>query len=118
MLVDSNPPILLEDLIDDVGDVAEIFASNAPYTPLGGWFRPDREGGEATSPMWFQKDWVHADFTAEGAELFLWNERVIEAAREFCDAEVVIPHTVYVNLMAAIAECGAARAGRPRPGRG
>jgi hypothetical protein len=113
MLGTSNPPILLRDLIDDVDEVAALFERNAPYTPLGGWFRPDQEGGEATSPMWFQKDWVHADFEAEGAELFLWNDRVIEAARAFCGAQVVVPHTVYVNLMAAIAECGPAHTDNP-----
>jgi hypothetical protein len=113
MSKDSHPPIRLDDLIDDLGAVAGLFERNAPYTPLGGWFRPDQDGGEATSPMWFQKDWVHADFVAEGAELFLWNQRVIEAARRFCDAEVVVPHTVYVNLMAAIAECGPAHTDNP-----
>jgi hypothetical protein len=109
----SNPPILLDDLIDDLDAVVRLFERSAPYTPLGGWFRPDLDGAEATSPMWFQKDWVHADFAVEGADLFLRNERIIEAARAFCDAEVVVPHTVYVNLMAAIAECGPAHTDNP-----
>ncbi len=113
MLDHSKPPILLDDLIDDVDAVRGLFAANAPYNPLGGWFRPDREGGEATSPMWFQKDWVHADFAVENADLFLRNPRVIEAARSFCDAGVVVPHTVYVNLMAAISECGPAHTDNP-----
>ena len=113
MLEYSNPPILLDDLIDDLDAVAGLFERNAPYTPLGGWFRPDRDGGEATSPMWFQKDWVHADFSAPGSDLFLRNERVIEAARAFSDAEVVVPHTVYVNLMAAIGESGPAHTDNP-----
>jgi hypothetical protein len=109
----SNPPILLDDLIDDLGAVVDLLERNAPYTPLGGWFWPDHDGAEATSPMWFQKDWVHADFAVEGADLFLWHERVIEAAREFYDAEVVVPHTLYVNLMAAIAESGPAHTDNP-----
>ena len=113
MLSASNPPILLDGLIDDLDAVADLFERNAPYTPLGGWFRPDRDGGEATSPMWFQKDWVHAEFAAEGADLFFRNERVTEAARAFCGTEVVVPHTVYVNLMAAIAECGPAHTDNP-----
>ena len=110
----SDPPILLDNVIEDLGAVVGLLERNAPYTPLGGWFRPDHDGGEATSPMWFQKTWVHADFAVEGADLFVWNERVIEAAREFCDAEVVVPHTVYVNLMAAIAECGPAHTDNPK----
>jgi hypothetical protein len=113
MLEPSNPPIFLHDLIDDLDEVAELFARSAPHTPLGGWFRPDHDGGEATSPMWFQTDWAHADWAIDGVDLFLHNDRVIEAARAFYDAEVVIPHTVYVNLMAAIAECGPAHTDNP-----
>jgi len=109
----ADPPILLEDLIDDLDDVARLFERNAPYTPLGGWFMPKHEGDVATSPMWFQKDWVHAGVAVAGSDLFFRHERVIEAAREFYDAEVVVPHTIYVNLMAAIAECGPAHTDNP-----
>ena len=109
----AEPPLLLEDLIDDVQLVVDLFERNAPYTPLGGWFRPDNADGDALSPMWFQKDWVHADFVAEGSELFLHNERVIEASREFYDAEVVLPHSIYVNLMVAMAESGPAHTDNP-----
>ncbi len=113
MLAGASPPILLKGLIDDPGVVVDLFERNAPYTPLGGWFRPGNDGDEATSPMWFQGDWVQGDFAVEGADLFLRNERMIEAAREFSGAEVVVPHTVYVNLMAAIAECGPAHTDNP-----
>lgn len=113
MIESSRSPILLNDLIEDLGAVAGLYERSAPYNPLGGWFRPDHEGGEATSPMWFQKDWVHADFAVPGADLFLRNERVLEAARTFSGAEVIVPHTVYVNLMAAIAECGPAHTDNP-----
>jgi len=109
----SNPPVLLDDLIDDLDEVVDLLERSAPYTPLGGWFRPDHEHAEATSPMWFQGDWVHADFAMEGADLFLRNERVMETARRFYDAEVVVPHTLYVNLMAAIAESGPAHTDNP-----
>ena len=109
----SKPPILLDALIDDLGAVARLFEESAPYTPLGGWFRPDHAGAEAKSPMWFQKDWVYTDFAVEGADLFLRNPRVIAAAREFYDAEVVVPRSIYVNLMAAIAESGPAHTDNP-----
>ena len=109
----SEPPILLNDVIDDLDAVTRLFERNAPYTPLGGWYRPDQDDSEATSPMWFQNDWVHADFAAEGSDLFLRHERVIETAREFYDAEVVVPHSLYVNLMAAIAESGPAHTDNP-----
>ena len=47
----SNPPILLDGLIDDLDAVVDLFERNAPYTPLGGWFRPDHDGAEATFPL-------------------------------------------------------------------
>ncbi len=86
---------------------------NAPYTPLGGWYRPGIDPHAPISPMWFQNDWVHAGVAVEGSDLFTEHERVLEAARRFYGAEVVIPHTLYVNLMAAIAECGPAHTDNP-----
>ncbi|MGI9293597.1 MAG: hypothetical protein ACR2PS_06405 [Pseudomonadales bacterium] len=109
----SKPPVLLEHLFDDPGMVVEILRQNAPYTPLGGWFRPDQGQGEAMSPMWFQEDWLHADYAAPGADLFMSRERVVQAAKDFYDAEVVVPHTLYVNLFAAIAESGPAHTDNP-----
>jgi hypothetical protein len=109
----AGAPLRLTDVIEDLGAVVGMLERNAPYTPLGGWFRPDGDDGAATSPMWFQNDWVHADLAVEGSELFMLHERYAEAAREFYDAEVVVPHTLYVNLMAAIEECGPAHTDNP-----
>ena len=109
----ADPPVLLDRVIDDLDEVRRLFERGAPYTPLGGWFKPQHEGDDATSPMWFQGDWVHADFAVPGSDLFFRDERVIETARRFYDAEVVVPHTIYVNLMAAIAECGPAHTDNP-----
>ncbi len=110
----SDPPILLRDVIEDLGDVVQLLERNAPYTPLGGWYRPGADLNVPTSPMWFQNDWVHADRRVEGSELFLFHERVTQAAREFYDAEVIVPHSVYVNLMAAIEKSGPAHTDNPR----
>jgi len=109
----ARPPLLLRDTIDDLDEVMGLFERNAPYTPLGGWYSPDHAEGEATSPMWFQKDWVHADFSAEGSELFLWNERFMEAAREFYSAQEIVPRSVYVNLMISLNESGPAHTDNP-----
>lgn len=109
----SRAPVLLENLFDDPAMVVDRLRQNAPYTPLGGWFRPDQGNGEAMSPMWFQQDWFQGDYEAEGAELFMMNERVVQAAKDFYDAEVVLPHTLYVNLFAAIAEAGPAHTDNP-----
>ncbi len=110
----SDPPILLRDVIEDVGDVVALLERNAPYTPLGGWYRPGADLDVATSPMWFQNDWVHADLRVAGSELFLFHERVTQAARDFYDAEVIVPHSVYVNLMAALEKSGPAHTDNPR----
>jgi hypothetical protein len=64
--------------------------------------------------MWFQNDWVHADLRVEGSELFLFHERVTQAARDFYGAEVIVPHSVYVNLMAALEASGPAHTDNPR----
>ena len=110
----SNPPILLRDVIPDLGDVRSLLERNAPYTPLGGWYRPGADLDEVTSPMWFQEDWVHDGMEVEGSELFLHHERVMQTAREFYDAEVILPHSVYVNVMAALSSSGPAHTDNPR----
>jgi hypothetical protein len=114
MLRHSDPPILLRDVIEDVGEVVRLLERNAPYTPLGGWYRPGVDPDAPTSPMWFQNDWVHADLRVEGSELFLFHERVTQAARDFYGARVILPHSVYVNQMVAIAKAGPAHTDNPR----
>jgi len=109
----ANPPILLRDVIQDIGAVTQLLEDNAPYTPLGGWFRNGEVNEKPTSPMWFQNDWVQADLVVPGSDLFMLHERVTETARRFYDAEVVVPHTLYVNLMAAIEESGPAHTDNP-----
>ncbi|MCH8133145.1 MAG: hypothetical protein IIA30_11400 [Myxococcales bacterium] len=114
MIQYADPPILLRDVIEDLDAAKRLLERNAPYTPLGGWYRPDADLDAATSPMWFQNDFVHADLRVEGSELFLGHERVIEATRRFYDAEVVVPHSLYVNWMAAIERGGPAHTDNPR----
>ena len=110
----ADPPVLLTDVIDDVADAVALFESQAPYTPLGGWYNPGADPHARTRPMWFQNDWVHADFAAPGSDLFLQNPRYLEAAKAFYGAEVIEPHSVYVNLMAAIDAGGPAHTDNPR----
>ena len=110
----SAPPILLREVFDDVGKVIQLLERNAPYTPLGGWYRPDADLDQPTSPMWFQNDWVHADLRVDGSELFLFHPQVTQAARDFYDAEVIEPHSVYVNVMAALEASGPAHTDNPR----
>jgi len=114
MIRQADPPILLRDVIDDLDAVVGLLERNAPYTPLGGWYRPGADPDAATSPLWFQNDWVHADLEVEGAALFLHNERMIEAARRYYGAGSIAPHSVYVNQMAAIERGGPAHTDNPR----
>ncbi len=110
----AAPPLLLRDVIADREAVITLLTRNAPYHPLGGWFRPGAEDSDAaTAPMWFQKDWMHADLRVEGAELFLENEAISDAARRYYQAEIVEPHTMYVNLMTNMAESGPAHTDNP-----
>ncbi len=110
----SQPPVLLRNVISDPSEVVRLLEQQAPYTPLGGWYIPDAELDKPTSAMWFQNDWVHADLRVPGSELFLFHEEVTQAARDFYDAEVIVPHSVYVNLMAAIERSGPAHTDNPR----
>jgi hypothetical protein len=110
----AAPPLLLRDVIDDLGDVAALLERNAPYRPLGGWYRPGIDPDAASSPLWFQKDWVHADLAVPGSELFLRHERYLETARRYYGAEVIVPHSVYVNVMVAIDRCGPAHTDNPK----
>jgi len=110
----SKPPVLMHDVIGDLDAGLRLLESQAPYTPLGGWYSPGADPHARTRPMWFQNDWVHDDFAAEGSDLFLRHEGYIEAAKSFYGAEVVEPKSVYVNLMAAIAEGGPAHTDNPR----
>jgi hypothetical protein len=110
----SDPPILLRDVIQDMAEVVRLLERAAPYTPLGGWYRPDAALDVPSSALWFQNDWVHADLRVEGSELFLFHERVTQAARDFYGAEVIVPHSVYVNVMAAMERSGPAHTDNPR----
>ncbi|MEM9176911.1 MAG: hypothetical protein AAGC67_16945, partial [Myxococcota bacterium] len=110
----AEPPVLIRDVIDDLEGVYALLAAEAPYTPLGGWYAPGANPDAATSALWFQQDWVHADERAPGSELFLECERYFEVTRDYYAAEVVEPHSVYVNLMAGLAECGPAHTDNPK----
>ena len=113
MLHYDKPPILLRDVIGDTRAVRALLERNGPYTPLGGWFWPGEREDVPTRAMWFQNDWVQGDLVVEGSDLFMQHSRVAAAAREFYGAEVVVPHTLYVNLMAAVEKCGPAHTDNP-----
>ena len=110
----APPPVLIQGVIEDLDRVYTLLSDCAPYTPLGGWYAPGADPDAATSALWFQQDWVHADYRAPGSDLFLQCERYFDVTRDYYDAEVVLPHSVYVNMMAGLAECGPAHTDNPK----
>lgn len=114
MLRYADPPVLLTGVLHDVEEAVRVLAQEAPYPPLGGWYSPGADPRAKTRPMWFRNDWVHADYKAPGAELFLDHPAYIQAAKDFYDAEVVEPQSIYVNLMVAINAGGPAHTDNPR----
>ena len=63
----ADPPILLHDVCPDLDEVVRVLERGTPYTPLGGWIRPGLDPEAETSAMWFQEDWVHADYKLDGS---------------------------------------------------
>ncbi len=111
---DAPPPLLLQEVFPDTGAVVALLEQQAPYTPLGGWYRPDLDPDEPVNALWFQNDWVHADYTAPGADLFLHHPPYLQGARDYWQAELVEPHSVYVNMMAALPKAGPAHTDNPK----
>ena len=109
----SAKPFFVRNLLDDPGQVVALLEANAPNTPLGGWLWPGADPDAPNRPMWFQNDWVQGELRVPGAELFLFHEEVTAAARRFYEAEVVVPHTLYVNVMGPTHRCGPAHTDNP-----
>ena len=78
----SKPPVLVHDVIGDLDAVVRLLESQAPYHQLGGWFSPGADPHARTRAMWFQQDWVHDSFAADGAEMFLRYPAYLEGARD------------------------------------
>ncbi len=114
MIETAKPPELLHDVIDDVDAVVGLLERNAPYTPLGGWYRPGVDEDVASSPLWFQADWVHADLAVEGSSLFQAHPDYHAAARRFWNAKLILPHSLYVNVMVGIDRSGPAHTDNPK----
>ncbi|WP_419918099.1 hypothetical protein [Candidatus Poriferisocius sp.] len=110
----ADPPILLTDVLSDVGAAVELLAQQAPYAPLGGWYNPGADPQARTRPLWFRGDWVNETYAMPGSDLFLHHQAYIECSKEFYGAEIVEPHSVYVNQMMAMGEAGPAHTDNPR----
>ena len=83
----AKPPVLMHDVIDDMGAVVSLLESQAPYDPLGGWYNPGADPHARTRPMWFQNDWVHDTFAA------VWGSPLVADGKVYLgdeDGDVVV----------------------------
>ena len=110
----TTKPLLLREVFPDRRAVVELLERGAPYRPLGGWMRPGLDPEAETSMMWFQADWVHDDFVLPGSDVFLRNAKYFDATRRFSGMEEIVPHSVYVNVMANLCESGPAHTDNPK----
>jgi len=110
----AKPPILMRDVIDDLDRVRALRVENAPYASLGGWYASNANPEAATSAMWFQQDQVHAGVHVPGSDVFLRCPRHFEVSRAFYDAEVILPHSLYANVMADLEQHGPAHTDNPK----
>ena len=112
-----RPPILLDAAYEEPAAVRALVPRNGPYWPVMRYLANATEmravGGNAVARRtgvlpWFRGDWAHDGPKIDGLEPVLENPRFLEAARQLFDGEVVRPQSVYVNLMAPIADGGEA----------
>lgn len=111
----ADSPIVLDNVIEDLESLADLLKMHAPYKPLGGWYQPDKtDTTKRASAMWFRDDWLNAEGVKTGYDLFSENSKICEAGKQFCGANYFVPHSVYVNLMAAMAESGPCHTDNPK----
>jgi hypothetical protein len=104
-----HSPVLLDQAFEDPTAVLEMVPRHAPYWPVMRY----AAGAEELKAMvgdvrysvepWFRGDWAGDAPSVEGVDRILWNPVFLDGARRLFDAEIVVPRTVYVNLMAPMA---------------
>jgi hypothetical protein len=102
-----RPPVLLDPAVDDPDAVRRLVSAHAPYWPVQRYFANGAEyaalsgnGGGAAMPVApvFRGNWAIEGKALQGVEPLLHHAGFADAARRLFDAELVRPHTVYVNL--------------------
>jgi hypothetical protein len=100
-------PVRIDRLFDDPAVVERLLVQHAPYWPVQRYVANRAEyatlsGDKGDAPMVvgpvFRGDWAFDGDVAEGVQPILDHPGLAEAARQVFDAEIVRPHTVYVNL--------------------
>jgi hypothetical protein len=101
-------PIRVDGVFDDPGVIRRMIERNGPYRTMASYL-PDSAvrgrratAGEGVLPH-FRATWAAGGRPlADGTEVLLHNPRLVRAASQLCDAEV-IPNTVAVNVNAPMA---------------
>lgn len=104
-------PVIVESVLDDPSIVRALVARGGPYFTVQRYLANLDEmrtlsdagkRGREDAPMliapWFRGDWAYGTPLVPGLAPFFENARFVEAARTLFDAEIVVPHIVYVNL--------------------
>lgn len=105
-----RPAVVLDRVLDDPARIESLLRDLAPYWPvqrymanraeyatLSGSATGDGSAAVPVAPV-FRGDWAYGGQVAPGVEPLLHHEPFVQAARRVFDAEIVRPHTVYVNL--------------------
>ncbi len=110
-------PVRIDHLFDDPDAMRALVAEHAPYWPVMRYFANPAEeaaqnGGKSVDagrdaakhakamrvmPV-FRGDWAYDTPKVAGAEAVLYDEQLIEAAKQVFGGSVVVPQIVFVNL--------------------
>jgi hypothetical protein len=111
------PPVRVDRVFDDADIVRSMIHRHAPYWPVMRYFGNAAEeaaqngakaigegkrAAQANEAMQilpvFRGDWAYDVPLVEGAEDILYNERLIDAAKQVFGGSVVVPQIVFANL--------------------
>jgi hypothetical protein len=106
-----RPPVILDRAVDDPRVVEDLLVAHQPYAPVQRYMANRAEyatlsgarsggdpAGEVPIAPVFRGDWAHLGEVSPGVEGLLHHQAFVDGARQLFDAEIVRPHTVYVNL--------------------
>ncbi|MCA9529225.1 MAG: hypothetical protein KC543_03720 [Myxococcales bacterium] len=106
-------PVAVDAVLDAPEDVYALARRGAPYgtvqryvasatemSALSDAGRRARKDRPVFVAPWFRGDWAYDTPLLDGAETFLHNARLFDAARALFDGHVVVPQIVYINLNA------------------
>ncbi len=97
-------PIYIDRLLDAPDQIAEILRKHSPYFPVQRYLHNDAEhravsgpGAMIVAPN-FRGDWAYDRPMVDGAEIFLDNPKLADAACTIFDTDRIRPQQVYSNI--------------------